>query len=69
MDIKTDRYLDNLSPEALKQLVKFLYYGNESDKEIVKNQIEEFNKMYSDYDLISIERNADFNKDYLNDGF
>lgn len=43
---KVDRYLDNLSNEALKQMIKFLLEPSVINKEFVLQQIDEFHIMY-----------------------
>ena len=42
---KLERYLDNLKEEALKQVIRALMNG---EKEIIMNQIDEFNKMFTE---------------------
>lgn len=41
---KTDRYLDNISTDALKQIIKFLLEGKCVG--YINDQIEEFARMY-----------------------
>lgn len=52
---KTDRWLDNLKDEALRQALRFILFEDDLDKRgknirYIKMQIEEFNKMYPDYE-------------------
>ncbi len=48
---KLERYLDNLKEDALKQVIRVLMSGtntvdNANRREMIENQVEEFNKMY-----------------------
>ena len=44
---KIERYLSNLQPEAIVQIVKILLQDGDEGRDYVIRQIEEFDKMYS----------------------
>ena len=52
---KINRYLDNLSVEALKQALRFVLYPDDPQETVsnigfIKLSIEEFNRMYGNGD-------------------
>lgn len=43
---KLERYMNNLSMDALKQMIRFLMTDLTDARITITNQVEEFNKMY-----------------------